>query len=238
MAPNPTLDSTQNSTPSSARNSARISTRPALLNSSIVFAGLLACLTLAAGIAGCRVQVDKGANGEQKKVQVDTPFGGIHVNTDQTSAADLGLPTYPGANIVNDKDNEKSADIHMGFGEWELRVKVVNFSTPDSQDKVLAFYKNALARYGDVITCKGTTPVGTPTQTSEGLTCEDDKNNTSTVQIDRGDYGSGENSLELKAGSKRHQHIVGFNSSASGQTRFALVALDLPAGATGSGKSD
>jgi hypothetical protein len=239
MAPNRTLDSTPNPTPSSARNPARISTRPTMLNSSRKFTGLLACLTLAAGIAGCRVQVDKGANGEQKKVQVDTPFGGIHVNTDQTSAADLGLPTYPGANIVNDKDNEKSADIHMGFGEWELRVKVVNFSTPDSQDKVLAFYKNALARYGDVITCKGTTPVGTPTQTSEGLTCEDDKNNTSTVQIDRGDYGGGENSLELKAGSKRHQHIVGFNTSESGQTRFALVALDLPAGATGgSGKSD
>jgi hypothetical protein len=239
MAPNPKLDSIQNPTPRSARNPARISTPNVMLNLSGMFASLLACLTLAAGIAGCRVQVDKGANGEQKKVQVDTPFGGIHVNTDQTSAADLGLPTYPGANIVNDKDNEKSADIHMGFGEWELRVKVVNFSTPDSQDKVLAFYKNALARYGDVITCQGTTPVGTPTQTSEGLTCEDDKNNTSTVQIDRGDYGGGENSLELKAGSKRHQHIVGFNTSESGQTRFALVALDLPAGATGgSGKSD
>ena len=68
----------------------------------------------------------------------------------------------------------------MGFGEWELRVKVVNFSTPDSQDKVLAFYKNALTRYGDVITCQGTTPVGTPTETSEGLTCADDKN--ATVQ--------------------------------------------------------
>jgi hypothetical protein len=238
MALNPTLDSTQNPTLRSAQNLARISTRNTMPKMVGLAGGLLVCLTLAAGIAGCRVQVDKGANGEQKKVQVDTPFGGIHVNTDQTSAADLGLPTYPGANIVNDKDNEKSADIHMGFGEWELRVKVVNFSTPDSQDKVVAFYKNALMRYGDVITCQGTTSVGTPTETSEGLTCADDKNNTSTVQIDRGDYGSGENSLELKAGSKRHQHIVGFNTSASGQTRFALVALDLPAGATGSGKSD
>jgi hypothetical protein len=239
MAPNPTLDSTQNQTSRSARNQARISTRNAKPKLVGLAGGLLACLTLAAGIAGCRVQVDKGANGEQKKVQVDTPFGGIHVNTDQTSAADLGLPTYPGANIVNDKDNEKSADIHMGFGEWELRVKIVNFSTPDSQDKVLAFYKNALTRYGDVITCKGTTPVGTPTVTSEGLTCEDDKNNTSTVQIDRDDYGSGESSLELKAGSKRHQHIVAFQSSAHGETRFALVALDLPAVAVnGSGKSD
>src|ERR1700691_4605612 len=192
------------------------SNRIAMLNVRGTAAGLIACAVLAAGIAGCRVQVDKGPNGEDKRVQVDTPFGGIHVNTDQTSAADLGLPVYPGANIAKDKDNDKSAAIHMGFGEWELRVKVVNYSTPDSQDKVLAFYKNALNRYGDVITCQGTTPVGTPTATSEGLTCADDKDNTSTVQIDRGDYGSGENSLELKAGSKRHQHIVGFQSSARG----------------------
>ena len=238
MAPNPTLDPTQNPTPRSARTPARFSARNAKPNLAGLAGGLLACLTLAAGIAGCRVQVDKGANGEQKKVQVDTPFGGIHVNTDQTSAADLGLPTYPGANIVNDKDNEQSADIHMGFGEWELRVKVVNFSTPDSQDKVLAFYKNALTRYGDVITCQGTTPVGTPTETSEGLTCADDKNNTSTVQIDRGDYGSGEKSLELKAGSKRHQHILAFKSTSVG-TKFSLVELQLPEGLDGDeSKSD
>lgn len=219
--------------------------RNVMLNARGAAARLNACailaagLVLAAGIAGCRVQVDKGANGQEKKVQVDTPFGGIHINTDQTSAADLGLPTYPGANIVKDKDDDKSADIHMGFGEWELRVKVVNYSTPDSRDKVVAFYKNALNRYGDVITCQGNTPVGTPTTTAEGLTCADDKNNKSTVQIDRGDYGSGENGLELKAGSKRHQHIVGFENSDAGETRFALVALDLPAGSAGdSGNSD
>jgi len=43
----------------------------------------------------------------------------------------------------------------------------------------------------------------------------------------------------LKAGSKRHQHIVGFENPKDGQTRFALVALDLPAGSEkGSDKSD
>ena len=201
--------------------------------------GTIACLLSVAGIAGCRVNVDKGPNGEDKKVQIDTPFGGIHVNTNQTSAADLGLPVYPGADIVKDKDNDKSADIHMGFGEWELRVKVVNYSASDGQDKVVAFYKKALTRYGDVIACQGNTPVGTPTVTSEGLTCADDKNTTTTVQIDRKDYGTSDDSFELKAGSKRHQHIVGFQSSAPGQTRFALVALDLPAGVAGdSGKSE
>ena len=43
----------------------------------------------------------------------------------------------------------------------------------------------------------------------------------------------------LKAGSKRHQHIVGFEDSRDGKTRFALVALDLPAGVEkSSGQSD
>jgi hypothetical protein len=88
-----------------------------------------------------------------------------------------------------------------------------------------------------VITCQGNTPVGTPTRTSEGLTCESDKSG--KVQIDRGDYGTSKDSLELKAGSKRHQHVVGFESPKDSQTRFVLVALDLPAGTDkDSGKSD
>ena len=199
--------------------------------------GLLASLALLAVLSGCRVHVDKGANGEDKNVQVDTPFGGVHVNTNQTTAADLGLPVYPGAETVSDDDKHKSADVHLGFGEWELRVRAVSYATPDSQDKVLAFYKKALGRYGDVITCQGNNPVGTPVTTSEGLTCADDKGD--NVKIDRGDYGSSKNGLELKAGSKRHQHIVGFEEPKDGKTRFALVALDLPAGADkGGDKSD
>jgi hypothetical protein len=43
----------------------------------------------------------------------------------------------------------------------------------------------------------------------------------------------------LKAGSKRHQHIVGFENPKNGRPRFSLVALDLPAVVeSGSGKSD
>jgi hypothetical protein len=41
-------------------------------------------------------------------------------------------------------------------------------------------------------------------------------------------YHSEKNGLELKAGSERHQHIVGFETPVRGQARFALVALDLP----------
>jgi len=197
----------------------------------------LAAMALFA-IAGCRIHTDKSANGDTKDVQVDTPFGGIHVNTDQTTAADLGLPLYPGAQQLKDDDGEhKSANVHLGFGEWELHIQVVSYATPDPQQKVADFYKKALGRYGDVLTCQNNMAVGSPAVTSEGLTCSDDKN--LKVQVQSGDYSFGEGHLELKAGSLRHQHIVGFDSPEDGKTRFALVALDLPAGMDGSSdKSD
>jgi hypothetical protein len=202
--------------------------------------GLVASLALVAGIAGCRVHVDKDQNGQEKNVQVDTPFGGVHVNTDQTSAADLGLPVYPGASEIKGDDKHKSADVHIGFGEWELRVRAVSYGTSDSEEKVSAFYKKALGRYGDVITCDGKSPVGTPAVTSEGLTCVDNSNTgNSNIKFDKGDFNIDTGKIQLKAGSKRHQHIVGFEDSKDDQTRFSLVSLDLPAGVDNkSGSSD
>jgi hypothetical protein len=64
-----------------------------------------------------------------------------------------------------------------------------------------------------VITCQGNSPVGTPAATHEGLTCEDDgKNN--NVQMNDHDL---RHDFQLKAGSKRHQHIVGFENSKGGR---------------------
>jgi hypothetical protein len=174
--------------------------------------------------SGCRVQVDKDSKGKEKTVHVDTPFGGVHINTDQTTAADLGLPAYPGAHAITDDEKHKSADVHLGFGEWQIRVKAVSYGTSDSRDKVAAFYKKALGRYGDVLTCQGDSAVGTPTTTREGLSCSD-QGAKGHVHIDSDDF---KRSFELKAGSKHHQHIVGFEDNDGPETRFALVAIDLP----------
>ena len=201
-------------------------------------------LVLAAGLAGCRINVQKGADGQDKNVQVNTPFGGVHVTTNQLTAADLGLPIYPGATIAQDHQNDKSANVHIGFGQWEMRVRVVNYSASDSQEKVTAFYKKALGRYGNVIQCQDNAPVGTPTATSKGLTCSGKDQPNIDVNGSRLTYRShsdqsDDNGFELKAGSQRHQHIVAFKSSAPGQTRFSLVEVELPADtASGSQKSD
>ena len=178
----------------------------------------------------CSVQVDPSKNGD-KNVKIQTPVGGVQVKTDSMAAADVGLPVYPGATLAqkNDKDHG-SADIHLGFGDWQMRLKVVKYHTTDPQDKVLDFYRKAMSRYGDVVQCQHSKPVGTPTVTREGLGCSDSDKNVHT-----GDKGivAGNGSNELKAGSEKHQHIVGIEQSNSNGTDFSLLVLDLPNGTNG-----
>lgn len=186
----------------------------------------LLLLALPLATVGCSINVDKGAHGEDKKVKIDTPLGNIHVNADKPSGS-IGIALYPGATPQPDHDGDKDADVQLGFGEWKMRIQVAHFNSDDDRDKVLAYYRKSLGRYGDVIECRDDQPVGAPEKTSEGLTCSDnDKGH--NVKMDTGDHG-----LTLRAGSKRHQHIVAFDkddaASASGPTKFTLIALDLPA---------
>jgi hypothetical protein len=173
---------------------------------------------------GCHVAVDKGKNGEEKNVRIDTPLGGLHVRSDQTTALDLGLPAYPGAQISSGHDGDKSADVHFGFGQFQLRIRVVSYQTTDERDKVVAFYKNAMGRFGEVITCQGDHPVGSPAITSEGLSCTDD----SRAKVHGGNFNS-DDGFSLRAGSRHHQHILAIKNEGPG-TRFAIVELQLPTG--------
>ena len=174
---------------------------------------------------GCHVSVDKNKEGKDKDVSIQTPVGGLEVHQNQTGAADMGLSTYPGAVIVADHDGDKSADVQMGFGKWQLKVKAVNYQSADPQEKIIAFYRKALARYGDVIECRGNKPAEGPDHTREGLTCSDAKGKGVNININ-----DEEGELSLKSGSKRHQHILGIKKSSSAGTEFALVQVDLPAG--------
>jgi hypothetical protein len=179
-----------------------------------------------AGLATTGCTVDSHKQGDGDNVKIATPFGGMSIKTDQNAVtAETGLPAYPGAQIEkkgDDGHNSGAADINMSFGSFKLRVKAVSYTTPDSPDKVLAFYRKGLAQYGTVIQCNGHQPVGTPTHTPDGLDCSDDSHK-ANVKVDE-DYSE---RTELKAGSKQHQHIVGINPQGSG-TKFGLVALDLP----------
>ncbi len=168
-------------------------------------------------LAGCNVSHQK--NGNSDNVQVHVPFGDVHIKTnDDANVAGIGITSYPGAVPVkehNDKDND-AADINLSFGDFHLGIKAASYQTTDSPDKVESFYRKDLARYGEVIKCRGSETIGQPTRTGQGLTCDSDRG-----------HHDGSGHPELRAGSPGHLHIVSMEPE-DGGTKFGLVALDLP----------
>ena len=137
----------------------------------VVAAGLAVAL-----LAGCRVQSDK--HGDSDDVKIATPFGGLQVKTNDAVVVEgIGLPTYPGAQLVKKDKDDGSADVNMSFGSFQLRVKAVSYRTGDSPEKVETFYRAGLKRFGDVIACRDNRVVGTPARTQEGLTCDNNRGN-------------------------------------------------------------
>lgn len=196
------------------------------------FAGLMVLGVVLS--SGCRVESDK--HGDRENVKIATPFGGMEVKTNNATVEQgLGLPIYPGAELVKksdkgDKNNDGAADVNFSFGGFQLRVKAASYRSDDGQEKVTAFYRKALGRYGDVIECQNDKPVSAMTRTAEGLTCADDQKNHIKMDKDLSEK------MELKAGSQQHQHIVAIDREEGG-TKFGIVALDLPGHITFGGKS-
>lgn len=146
---------------------------------------------------------------------VDMHFNGdLHVGSD-ASAHDIGLPVYPGARAKQDEKDksDNNANLSILTGAFGMKLLVMNFVSDDSPDKVLAFYRDKLKKYGKVIECHDSgSSDGPHVQVHENdkeLRCEGD--------------GKG-NNIELKAGTEDNQHTVAVSPDKSGHgTSFALV---------------
>ena len=75
------------------------------------------------------------------------------------SAKDVGLPIYPGARRHIDDANDSSA-LNMGFwgGSTGFKLFVLKMESADAPEKVAAFYRKALAKYGTVLDCTNGSP--------------------------------------------------------------------------------
>lgn len=187
---------------------------------------LSASLLLAAALPLTACQISSSGPENHRDVKISTLAGGLHVQENQTTASDIGLPAYPGATLVNDKD-DNSANVSMGFGGFHLKVQAVSYQSPDSPAQILTFYRKALGTFGTVIECDNDSPVGTPTATDSGLTCNDHsgKNGDRHMQLD---INGSNNDHQLRAGSPSRMHIVQIDNTDNGRTKFGLVYLELP----------
>jgi hypothetical protein len=178
--------------------------------SAFVTASAAVSFTALVLLPGCSVNVKKEHNGQDKQVDINTLVGGIHVSK-QADASDVGLAVYPGARL-KEKDSDgsdKSANVNIsGFG-YGVKVVALVYQSDDAPAKILAFYKDQLKKYGNVLEChtsKGNWNVNMGKHGSNELTCE----------------GSGGDNIELKVGKKDDQHIVAVEAEGKGSS-FSLV---------------
>ena len=177
---------------------------------------LALAVALAALIAlpACSVKVKKGENNADKKVDIETPMGGIHVSKD-ADVRDTGLPVYPGARPRHKEENgeEKNANVNISGMGYGVKVVAVEFESDDPPDKLMAFYQDQLKKYGNVIQCHSS---GHGARYHRGY-----GKGSTELKCDGDNTGK---TVELKAGTEDRQHIVSIEPQGSGKgSNFALV---------------
>src|SRR5207237_9000831 len=120
-----------------------MSSSKALCTSSLLAA---ACFSLVL-LAACSVNVKKNADESDKKVDIETPFGGIHVSK-EADVKDIGLPVYPGARPVQEesKGEDKSANGNTTSSEVGISAVAQAFDSADPQDNDIGFRATHLTR--------------------------------------------------------------------------------------------
>ncbi len=178
-------------------------------------------------LAGCSVNVKKGKNGEEQNVDIRTPVGGIHVNTD-AAVHDTGLPPYPGAREKpkgSDNDGNK-ANVNISSSFFGVKVVALEFLSDDPPEKVATFYRGQLKKYGGVLECHTSNRHGDPGDVDVNLG-KDGDNHDNRLSCEHG----GGSTLELKVGTKDNQHIVSISPQEKGKgTDFALVYVQTRGG--------
>src|SRR6476659_11119438 len=169
--------------------------------------------TVAFIFMACSVNVKKSSDGgDDKNVDIKTPFTDIHVEKD-ADARDAGLPVYPGARLKPKNGNDdNSANVNLSAFGFGLKVVVLKYQSDDAPSKLVSYYQNELKKYGSVLQCH-TSHAGNfganagHERDSDRLKCEGDNSG---------------NVIELKTGTESNQHIVAIEPENKG-SEFTLV---------------
>jgi hypothetical protein len=163
----------------------------------IAFALILAALPLAAQ--------DKKESEANKQ---DSDSIGFIASKNATSK-EIGLPLYPGSRRHKD-DSDDSSSIQLGAwgGSSGFKLLVLKMDSDAPPDKVTAFYRKALSKYGKVLNCSD---AAEKNKSPDGLDCESDH--------------ADKDETVLKSGKKDAKHIVSIKSNGSGSV-YDLVYVE------------
>jgi hypothetical protein len=167
-------------------------------------------------LSACSINVDD-KDKKNEKVDIQTPFANLKVDSSAKSVEN-GIPVYPGAKLrpaEKDGDNH-SANIDLGALGFGLKVIAAEYDTPDSPDKVKAFYEDKMKEFGSVLVCKGHDGGSDVHVDVHGKNKDEDKKLTCSDTSGDG--------WELKTGTSDNEHLVSIEPNGSG-TRFGTVYI-------------
>ena len=146
---------------------------------------------------------------------------------DKVSLSDIGLPAYPGAVLVKDLDkNGKEDKGSFGFSLWGgsfgLKLSLLKYRSTDSMDKIGAFYRDAMGRYGKVLDCSMTAPSSDDEKTDNGKS--EGKKNIS-LRCSKDDVKPGK--LVIKVGKDEKHFRMVVMERQSGNVEFQLLNLSI-----------
>lgn len=135
---------------------------------------------------------------------------GLHTNA---TAADTGIPAYPGSKLHKDKDDESGARLWGSVASFGMKMAVSELDSQDQPARVAAFYRDALRKFGPVLDCSpGQPKPAKAAKNSDRLDCGDD-------HAEPGGF-------LFKVGMKKNFHIVGIEPQGRG-SKIGLVAVQL-----------
>jgi hypothetical protein len=171
----------------------------------------LLVLTVAAAVvatASVAQEKDAKSNDQKHEIRMETDSGRYGVGSDKLDPKQLGVSIYPGARVEKKTNDDKGANLSLDWGKDSTHLYAQTYVTPDSPEKVLAFYRKQLAKYGKVLECRGGQ---SQVSVNSELKCDDK-------------HDSNDKSVELKAGTADNQHIVGVTPKENG-TEIGIVYL-------------
>jgi hypothetical protein len=177
---------------------------------------LIIAVVLAIGLTlpACTISVKDHDHGDNSKVDIETPIGGIHVD-EEANVRDTGLAVYPGARQKPKTDHDsKSANVNISSGFFGVKVVAIEYESDDPPSKVLAFYRDQMKKFGSIVECRTDKHGGDLT-----VKAGDHKDGSRPVSCEGNNSG---NVVELKVGTEDNQHLVSVEPEGNGSD-FALV---------------
>jgi hypothetical protein len=163
----------------------------------------------------CTIAFAQKSDNHNDNFDVQSSVGDLHLGSDG-DAKKAGLPLYPGARLkADDDENSSRANLSLLTEAFGFKLVVAKYESEDAPDKIIAFYRDKLKKYGKVLECHSQKHGG-------GIEVNDDDKDSSKGKELKCDENSGP-VTEFKVGTEDDQHVVAIEPRAGKGATLSLV---------------